>query len=385
MIAITFWVSVAMVVYTYAGYPLLITLFARLRPAPRHRPHLPTVSLIVAAYDEEASIGGQLDRLRQLDYPVDRLQVIVAADGSTDATADIVRRHRWALLVHRPQRAGKMAALQRALGQATGEVVVTTDANTTLHPDALRLLVEPFADPRVGAVTGRKIVRGPGGMGSGEGMYWRYESHIRRMETRLGCTVGVNGELFAIRTNLFAAAPPGTINDDQWLAQQAILGGWNVVFRPDAVSEEVVSATAAEEAERRSRMVAGQLQVFSGLHRQIPWRRPLVAWMLVSHKMLRPLVPIGLVGALVAAALAAAIRPRGGLAALGEPWGLVTLLLQAAFYAAAAAGERMPRLGGLGWLPRFLVVQNLATVRGLWRHLRGTQQATWRRADRSAA
>jgi cellulose synthase/poly-beta-1,6-N-acetylglucosamine synthase-like glycosyltransferase len=213
-------------------------------------------------------------------------------------------------------------------------------------------------------------------------MYWRYEAHIRRMETRIGCTVGVNGELFAVRREAFGAAPLGTINDDQWLAHHAIVGGWNVVFRPEAVSEETGSASVTEEAERRSRMVAGQFQVFSGLHRQLPWRRPVVSWMLLSHKVLRPLVPLGMLAALAASIVAVVAPPTGGVGDLATPWNQTTLAAQLAFYGAAALGERLPRLGGIGYLPRFLVMQNLATLRGLWRHLRGTQSAAWRRADR---
>jgi len=382
MIGLAFWAAVALVAYTYAGYPLLITVVGRLRPERVYGDHTPKVTLIVAAYNEAEVIGDQLRRIADLDYPADLLQVIVAADGSDDATAAIARTFPGVEVVHRSERAGKMAAIQRSLEWATGDVIVTTDANNRIRPDALRQLVMPFADPAVGAVTGRKVAEGDDGLGFGEGMYWRYEAHIRRMETRIGCTVGVNGELFAVRREAFGAAPVGTINDDQWLAHHAITGGWNVVFRPEAVSEETVSATPAEEAERRSRMVAGQFQVFSGLHRQLPWRRPVVAWMLISHKVLRPLVPLGMLTALAGSVIAVAVRPTGGALQLATPWSHITLTAQFAFYAAAALGERLPRLGGVGYLPRFLVMQNLATLRGMWRHLRGTQSAAWRRVDR---
>ena len=382
MIGIVFWSAVALVGYTYAGYPLLVAAVGRLRRPAAYRDHTPKVTLIIAAHNEETVIGDQLRRVAALVYPRELLQVIVAADGSDDATPDIVRRFPGVELVHRPERAGKMAAIVRAVEWATGDVIVMSDANNALRPDSLGFLVAPFRDPSVGAVTGRKVVSGPGGLGFGESLYWRYEAHIRRMETRIGCTVGVNGEIFAIRREAFTPAPPGTINDDQWLAHRAIVAGWDVVFRPEAVSEETVSSTAVEEAERRSRMVAGQFQVFSGLHRQIPWRRPVVAWMLVSHKVLRPLIPIGMIVALFASAAAVAFVPSGGIWRLGTPWGVVTLGLQIAFYAAAAAGDRLPRLGGLGYLPRFLVIQNLASLRGLWRHLRGAQSVAWRRARR---
>lgn len=382
MIGLTFWVAAGMVAYTYLGYPLLVSVAARLR-RPRHYPeHTPKVSVIVAAYDEEGVIGAKLDGLLALEYPAELLQVIVAADGSTDRTAEIVARYadRGIELVHRPERAGKMAAIERAVAWARGDIIVLSDANNVLRRDALAELVRPFADPGVGVVTGRKTVTGDGGLGFSEGAYWRYEAHIRRMESRLGCTVGVNGEIFAIRRDLFAPAPPGTINDDQWLAQRAILAGFDVVFRPEAVSEETVSATAAEEAERRSRIVAGQYQVFSGLHRSLPWRRPVVTWMLISHKVLRPLVPFGMIAALAAAMGAVAVRPDGGAMSLGGIWGPLALGAQGAFYALGALGDRIP--GRIGYLPRFLIAQNLASLRGLWRHLRGSQQATWAKAER---
>lgn len=384
MIGALFWSAFAMMTYTYAGYPLLITAIGALRTPRAYPPHTPKVTLIIAAHNEEAVIGDQLRRIAALEYPREMLQVIVAADGSDDATPEIVRRFPGVELVHRPERAGKMAAIERAAEWATGDVIVMSDANNALRADALGLLVAPFQDPTVGAVTGRKVVSGPGGLGFGESLYWRYEAHIRRMETRIGCTVGVNGEIFAIRREAFSPAPAGTINDDQWLAHRTILSGWDVIFQPEAVSEETVSATAAEEAERRSRMVAGQFQVFTGLHRQIPWRRPVVAWMLLSHKVFRPLVPVAMIGALLASVAAIAFGAPGGIWQLGAPWGAITLGLQAGFYAAALFGDHLPRLGGFGYLPRFLVIQNLASLRGLWRHLRGAQSATWTRARRES-
>jgi hypothetical protein len=244
--------------------------------------------------------------------------------------------------------------------------------------------VAPFVDERVGVTVGYKTVTGPSGLGHSEGAYWKYESHIRRMETRLGCTVGVNGEICAIRRDLFRPAPQNTINDDQWMAQMVIRSGYNVIFCPEAMSRETVSASAAAEKERRSRMVAGQYQLFARAHRQIPWRRPLIAWMLISHKLLRPLVPFGMIGAAVAAAAAVLTAPAdAGLAGLGPPWGLWVLAAQAVFYGAALMGPRIERLGGIAYVPRFLVDSNIAALRGLWRHLRGGQTTLWERAERS--
>lgn len=387
MSGLVFWLSVALVGYVYAGYPLVVTLLASLK---RHRrwpeSPLPKVTMIIAAYNEERVIASKLDAVLRLDYPAELLQIIVAADGSTDATADIARSFadRGVELVHRPERRGKMSAIWRAAAWATGDVLVFSDANNRFAPDAIRRLVTPFASARVGLTVGLKTVTGETGLGRSEGTYWRYERHIRVMETRLGCTVGVNGEICAIRRDLLPEPPGGLINDDQWMAHMVIKDGFDVIFCPEAVSTETISGSAAEEKERRSRMVAGQYQLFARAHREIPWRRPFVAWMLISHKLLRPIVPFGMIGAVVASASAIALTaPDAGLWGLGRPWSVVALSAQAVFYAMAAAGPRLERLGRLAYVPRFLVDSNVAALRGLWRHLTRSQSPLWERAQRT--
>ena len=390
MIGIAFWAAVALVAYTYAGYPLLLALAARLRRAPEWPAHTPPLTLIIAAFNEEAVLAAKLRDTLALDYPADRLQVIVAADGSSDATAGIAASFAPRVeVLNRPERAGKMAAINRAMEQARGEVVVFSDANNRYLPDALREMARPFADPRVGAVTGRKTVAAEDGLGYSEGLYWRYESKIRAWETRLGCCVGVNGEIFAIRREVFRPAPPGVVNDDAWMAQQVIKAGRDVVYNERAVSVERVSPTAADEAQRRARIVAGQYQMLGRLG-EWPWRRPVVLWELVSHKALRPLVPFGMIAAAVAAT-AALFRPGGGTGLAGfvhlaRPWNWAAAGSQAAFYALAAAGGRLGGfLGKAAYLPRFLVDSNFAALRGLARHLRGGQSATWERVARREA
>ncbi|MFH1331459.1 MAG: glycosyltransferase family 2 protein [Actinomycetota bacterium] len=390
MIGIVFWAAAALVAYTYAGYPLLLALAARLRRPPAWPEHTPSLTLIIAACDEEADIEAKLRDTLALDYPADRLQVIVAADGSTDATAVIAASFAPRVeLVHRPERAGKMAAINRAMEQARGEVVVFSDANNRYLPDALREMARPFADPAVGAVTGRKTVAAEDSLGYSEGLYWRYESKLRSWETRLGCCVGVNGEIFALRRALFRPAPPGVVNDDAWMAQQVIKAGHDVVYNERAVSVERVSPTAADEARRRARIVAGQYQMLGRLS-EWPWRRPVVLWELVSHKVLRPLVPFGMIAA-AGAAIAALARPgtgagTAGLLFLAPPWNWVAAGTQAGFYALAAVGDRLGgAVGKAAYVPRFLVGSNLAALRGLARHLRGGQSANWERVSRREA
>jgi hypothetical protein len=196
----------------------------------------------------------------------------------------------------------------------------------------------------------------------------------------------VNGEIIAVRRALFAPAPPGTINDDAWLGQRALRLGFRVAYAHDAVSSEPVSATARDEVDRRTRMAAGQFQQLFAL-RDLPWRRPVVMWQLLSHKLLRPLVPFAMLLAL-AASVAALVAPgtgRGfaGALALASPWNIAAAAAQAVFYALALAGRRLDGPAGkVAYLPRFLVDSNVAALRGFFRHLRGSQSAAWTKVTR---
>lgn len=390
VIGLAFWLAVALVAYTYAGYPLVVWALSRLCRPPRWpADHLPSVTLVVAAYNEEAVIGRKLEESLALDYPADRLQVIVAADGSDDRTVEIAAGFagRGVAVLHQPRRAGKMAALTRAVAVAEGDVVAFSDANNRYEPQAIREMAAPFADPRVGAVSGRKVVVEDDALGFSEGLYWRYESALKRWETRLGTTVGVNGEVIAVRRELFRPAPEGTINDDTWIARQVLRGGYRIVYAERAVSTEHVSATAADERERRTRMVSGQFQVLLRWRTELPLRRPLVTWQLVSHKLLRPLVPIWMAVAAVTGVLALLFPGDGSgpaaIATLTPPWNWVLLAAQACFYGLAATGDRLSgRLGKVAYLPRFLWNSNLAAVRGMARVLSGNQTPLWDKVAR---
>jgi cellulose synthase/poly-beta-1,6-N-acetylglucosamine synthase-like glycosyltransferase len=247
-------------------------------------------------------------------------------------------------------------------------------------------MAAPFADPEVGAVTGRKTVIAEDGLGYSEGLYWRYESKIRQAETRLGSTVGVNGEIFAIRRSLFAPAPQGVINDDAWMAQRVVRLGRRVVYNPAAISTERVSATAADEVLRRTRMVAGQYQTITRLH-EWPWRRPVVLWELLSHKVLRPLVPFGMLGALAATVVSLFVPGQG----LGQvhfitftfPIQWLAASAQILFYGLAASGRGASGTAArITYVPRFLVDSNIAALKGLARFLTGEQPAAWEKVAR---
>ena len=391
--ASVFWFSVFSVLYTYAGYPLLLTIAARFKPRPvSWSDGQPTVTLLIAAYNEESVITRKLTNSLALDYPVELLQILVAADGSDDGTVAIVRSFadRGVALSYSPERRGKMAAINRALVLAVGEIIVFSDANNEYAPDAMSQLVAPFADPSVGAVGGAKtILSGDGTLGEAEGMYWKYESYIKKQETRLGTCTSVAGEILAVRRMHLATTPPDhVINDDFYIAMQVMKAGARVVYAPDAGSYERVSQSEQEEIARRARIVAGRYQALLFAPKLLPFKQPVVVWQIISHKFLRPLVPLFMAMALLAnlAAVLVPTRPPqpSRMSFRGEA-GRWLLAVQGTFYTLALLG---PRLGLQGtaakllYLPTFLVNSNLAAVLGLVRFVSGRQTTLWQRAKR---
>jgi biofilm PGA synthesis N-glycosyltransferase PgaC len=400
-----FWFFIAYIVYVYAAYPLALALMASLKRAPSFEsavdppgdgleptPAPPSVTLLIAAYNEEEVLERKIANSLELDYPRDRLQILVAADGSSDRTTEIVRTFagKGVLLSYDPERRGKMAAINRAMPMATGEIVVFSDANNLYERDALRELTAPFADGSVGAVTGAKvIVEGDGALGGSEGLYWRYESFIKSMETRLSTCTGVSGEILAVRRELFKPAPEGVINDDFYIGMRVVRQGRRVVYAPQALSYERVSASAQDEVARRARIVAGRFQALTMARELLPGR-PLVAWQVISHKFARPLVPLAMIGALVTN-VTAAVRPSEAgwpdALRLAAPYGWIALACQVIFYAAALlprAGVRPAGIAGrLLYLPSFLVDSNVAALVGMIRFATGRQSAQWQRVRRA--
>jgi cellulose synthase/poly-beta-1,6-N-acetylglucosamine synthase-like glycosyltransferase len=301
----------------------------------------------------------------------------VAADGSDDDTAAIAGRFPGVRILHRPERDGKLAAMNRAAAAAHGEILVFSDANNRYEPAALRRLVAPFADPAVGGATGRKAIDDGSGraLDAAEGLYWRYESRLKEWESRIGSVTAVAGEIIAFRREAFPSAPAGSITEDFVQAMLVAADGWRVVYVPDAVSLERASATIDDEAVRRSRLVTGRGQALARLLPRLARREPALAWRVISHKALRPLVPWALAAG-ATSNLSLARRRR---------WARVAAIGQAGFYGAAVAGWRLERAGRrcrLLYLPYYFCRMNLATVAGAWRFLTGRHEAVWARVER---
>lgn len=386
-----FWLSILFIGYAYVGYPLILALLARLWPkrAVAELAERPSVTLLVAAYNEAAVIADKLENSLALDYPADKLQIIVAADGSDDETAQMARHYedRGVLVNYRPERMGKMAAINRAMPLATGEIVLFSDANNMYAPDTVREMVRPFADATVAAVSGAKrILKGDGALGASEGLYWRYESLIKKYETRIGCCTAVAGEILALRRDRFVSPPDDIINDDFYMAMQLVKQGYRVVYAPAAHSFERVSLSAQDEVARRARIVAGRYQAMFRAAELLPWQRPLVAWQIISHKYVRPLVPLAMIMALISNIwLVGRLLGNMPKPSPWASWPLVMLALQGLFYGAAAVGsvwESKGMIGKLLYVPNFLVQSNMAALIGLYRFLTRQQTTRWQRAQR---
>lgn len=360
MMTILFWWSLATLLYIYAGYPALVWAAARLFGRdPASAEGTPMVSLLIPAYNEERYLAQKLANVTALDYPRERLEIVVASDGSTDRTADIARQFadRGVALIALPQNVGKTALLNQVVPRLRGELVVLSDVSGVLEPGALRRLVRPFADAAVGCVSGLYRLTGGGdARAAGEGLYWRYETFIKRQESRLHSILGGHGAFYAIRAALFRTLPEGTINDDYLIPMQIVAEGHRAVYEPTAVAWEQELASWQGEFARRRRIAAGNCQQVVALRRLLHPRYGWVAWCFFSHKLLRTFAPLFLIALL------------GSTAWAPSPWREPAAMLQALFYGSAAAGYWLRRQGRrVRWLtpPLYFCFGNLAMLAGV--------------------
>jgi biofilm PGA synthesis N-glycosyltransferase PgaC len=365
-------VSLAALVYTYAGYPVVAALWARLAPRrfARRDDFEPTVSVCLAVHDGAEHLARKLESLQALDYPRDKLEIIVCSDGSTDATLAIARelaeRDPRIVVLANPTRQGKPAALNRLRLAATGDVLMMTDVRQTLHPGCLRAMLRLLADPKVGCVSGCLVLEGD----TGASAYWRYERFIRGFEARVGAMVGVSGSLYLIRRSDLGELPEDVLLDDMFVPLKVALSRKSIVLCQEA---EAYDAACDDDREfsRKVRTLAGNYQLVAMLPALlVPGKSP-VWFQLVSHKLLRLVCPWALLAVFVTSLFLAFDR---SLPALELVLFRTLLLGQLLFYAFAALGSRAGRIGTLA---RTFVVLNAAALVGLWRFVRGTQAVTW--------
>jgi biofilm PGA synthesis N-glycosyltransferase PgaC len=376
---ILFWLAFSMLGYICIGYPVVARIRAATRPKTRRRsPIEPTITIIVAAYNEAARIERRLHNLLALDYPKDKLEILVGSDGSTDDT--VARAQAFAsagVIVHNfDARRGKPSVLNALVPAATGEVVVFADARQQFDPMALRALVANFADPGVGAVSGELVMSATTDTDTGAAMYWQYEKLIRSTESRGGSTVGATGAIYAIRKSLFEPIAQDTILDDVLIPVRIARRGYQVVFEPAAKAFDVAPATAHAELVRKIRTIGGTFQLFSRERWLLSPRSNPLWFETISHKALRLTLPLWLAVLLIS-----------NLALLEWPLYQLTMAGQGAFYAAAVAGfgqHQARRRRMVLTLPYTMCLLSWATVIGFVRFITRTQQVTWEIASPSA-
>jgi cellulose synthase/poly-beta-1,6-N-acetylglucosamine synthase-like glycosyltransferase len=383
------WACLAVVVYHYAGYPLLLFVVSSVVQGRRDLRFLisrrsrrcalsgytPTVALIFSAFNEEEVIGPKLENTRLLDYPDDKLQVLLGLDAPTDATSERVASATWPALqvFHFPARRGKLAVLRDLVQRATADILVFTDANTLLDPGCIRALVRHFSDRKVGVASGEEIRLGKAGC-AGESLYWRYESAIRILESRLNLLLGANGSLYAIRRELFNSTHCPSFAEDFQIPAEIRFKGHRVVYDPEAIALEDIVPTVQEQFQRRVRVAAGSYQtLFRSPHFLNPLKgAPVFAYF--SHRLLRWLVPYLLPIIFLCSFI---LRSHPFYAAL--------LGTQAAFYSTAAAGYWRQKRGKSARLlvaPLQFCMMNLAYIIGLLRSVTGRQTLVWNATPR---
>lgn len=379
------WTSAGLIFYTYAAYPagiaIAATLFGskRTQPEPPPEAQLPSVSLIIAAYNEEETIAARIQNGLDTEYPPSDFELVIGSDGSSDRTNEIVREFpddRVRLLDFK-DRGGKASVLNRAVPEAGGEVLVFSDANTMFEPNAVRELIAALLQPGVIVACGRLLLVDPQGGQNVDGLYWRYETAIKRAEGRLGAVLGANGAIYAIRREHYTPLPAGTIVDDFMGPLLAKLKhGGKIVYQRDAVAYEETPARIRSEFSRRVRIGTGNFQSIPRLWRLL---LPLHGWTALaffSHKVLRWLAPFLMVMLLATNLILAKDALYAAL-----------LVGQLLFYACAAAGAFVTGGGIAGKCLRLATMftsMNAALAVGCWRWLRGGQSGVWGRTVRTA-
>lgn len=310
MRSLLFWLSFAFTAYAYFGYAVWLWLYVRIHPRPVIMRPVPfTASILIAARNEQINLPSKIENLYQLDIPQNRLQIIIASDGSTDNTPAILQQHapRITPLILADSR-GKALALNHAVTQATGDILVFLDARQSVDTNAVSELLQCFADPEVGAVSGELLLEAAPGASAGTalGIYWKIEKVVRKLESASGSVVGVTGAIYAIRRELFTPIPPGTVLDDVFVPMNVVRQGKRVVFQSTAIARDRIFEQKGKEFSRKVRTLTGNYQLL----RIAPWllspRNPIL-FRFISHKMLRLLVPVFLLVMLIASALASGI------------------------------------------------------------------------------
>lgn len=386
---IAFWICLILVFYTYIGYGMLLWVLVNIkrliygRQKKRELPpdnELPEVTLMICAYNEQDIVDSKMENTRQIKYP--KLKVVWVTDGSNDHTNDYLAKYHDVEVIYSPERRGKTAALNHGLSLVKSELVVMTDANTMLNPESIQEIVRCFMDPKVACVAGEKRVaaRHEGqAAAEGEGLYWKYESTLKRWDGELYSAMGAAGELCAIRRSLYEPMPENALLDDFVMSLRMVDKGYKIAYTANAYAMEYGSADLTEESKRKRRIAAGGLQSIWWLRNMMnPLRQPVVAFQFVSHRVLRwSITPIALL----------LLIPLNVLLVFLKAGNIYTWIwvLQLVFYLAAYLGyllEQYGRRNKLLYVPYYFLFMNLNVFRGMTYLRTHKSSGAWEKAKR---
>jgi poly-beta-1,6-N-acetyl-D-glucosamine synthase len=389
VIIVLFWVSLSVLAFCYIGYGLFLFLLNILKGKPVKRPipyestdYLP-VTIVIAAYNEGPVLQQKITNTLAIDYPAEKLKIILVTDGSGDGSEHSILNQTSVSHLHQPERKGKLAALKRAIQIVDTPIIVFSDANTMLNKDCIKKMMIHYRDPKTGGVAGEKKILNNGGksaVGNAEGLYWKYESFMKKQDADFNTVVGAAGELFSIRTELFNVPDENIILDDFIISMKVCLQGYKIKYEPSAFATELASASLAEEAKRKIRISAGAYQSIGYLKDCLNFfRYPLLCFQYVSRRLLRWIFcPLMLILFLVTNILITnkAIVPQFYL------WLLYTQFI---FYGMALIGWVFIRFGkwvGILTIPFYFLFMNYCLIRGFFRFLNGKQSVLWEKSVR---
>jgi len=391
-IEILFWCFLFIVFYAYLGYGILLFIIVKIRRMlglkKVHIPDLdyePEVTLFIAAYNEKDFVDAKTKNSRELDYPAEKLHKVWVTDGSNDGTPDLLRQYADVEVHHLPARNGKIGAMNRGMKLVKTPIVVFCDANTMLGKESIRRIVNLFSDPKVGCVSGEKRIFGKdkdAAAGAGEGLYWKYESTLKKWDAELYSVVGAAGELFAIRTELFQEVEKDTLLDDFIISLRVAQNGYTIQYDPEAYAIETASSDVKEELKRKIRISAGGIQSVVRLASLLNiFKYGTLSFQYISHRVLRwTLAPL----------LLLLLIPTGTVLAVNEGilnFGFYSILfwLQVIFYVSALIGwylENKSIKVKILFVPYYFFIMNLSVFLGFKRYLKGSQSVNWERAKR---
>ncbi|HNA92070.1 MAG TPA: glycosyltransferase family 2 protein [Chitinophagaceae bacterium] len=389
VLQILFWISLGILFYCYIGYGLMLWLFNNInvllqKNKPKCSIETPPVTIIIAAYNEADMLEKKIRNTLAIDYPADKLKVVIVTDGSADGSEYIVKRFPEIILMHQAERRGKYAAIKRAMQTVSTPFVVFSDANTMLNPECLKKIMPHYQDENIGGVAGEKKIlqnRAESVVGEAEGLYWQYESFLKKMDASFFSIVGAAGELFSIRTHLFSPVDDHVILDDFIISMQVCLQGYRFAYEPDAFATETASDSLIEESKRKIRIAAGAYQSVYILKAGLSvFKYPLLSFQYLSRRLFRwVLCPLSIVLVFAANLLLVIFFNNDLFSSL--------LFLQTVFYAFAFLGWGYVSAGkkaGIFTIPFYFVFMNFCLVKGFLRFVKGRQSVLWEKSVRSA-